>query len=87
MPKMRPVSALLARLWCHLPLQNPANRAENLIRLCSATIGQTGWRMRQFGAIRSRLATMNNREKQGIWAIFVPDRPFFDVATLYISDG
>ena len=39
------------------------------------------------GAIRSRLATMNNREKQGIWAIFVPDRPFFDVATLYISDG
>ena len=38
-------SALLARLWCHLPLQNPANRAENLIRLCSATIGQTGWRM------------------------------------------
>ena len=47
-------SALLARLWCHLPLQNPANRAENLIRLCSATIGKTGWRMVQFGAIRSR---------------------------------
>ena len=47
-------SALLARLWCHLPLQNPANRAENLIRLCSATIGQTGWRMVQVGAIRSR---------------------------------
>ena len=47
-------SALLARLWCHLPLQNPANRAENLTRLCSATIGQTGWRMVQFGAIRSR---------------------------------
>ena len=47
-------SALLARLWCHLPLQNPANRAENLIRLYSATIGQTGWRMVQFGAIRSR---------------------------------
>ena len=38
-------SALLARLWCHLILQNPANRAENLTRLCSATIGQTGWRM------------------------------------------
>ena len=37
-------SALLARLWCHLILQNPANRAENLTRLCSATIGQTGWR-------------------------------------------
>ena len=47
-------SALLARLWCHLLLQNPANRVENLIRLCSATIGQTGWRMVQFGAIRSR---------------------------------
>ena len=47
-------SALLARLWCHLPLQNPANCAENLIRLCSATIGQTGWRMVQVGAIRSR---------------------------------
>ena len=47
-------SALLARLWCHLPLQNPANRVENLIRLCSATIGRTGWRMVQFGAIRSR---------------------------------
>ena len=59
-------SALLARLWCHLPLQNPANRAENLIRLCSATIGQTEWRMAQFGAIRSRLETINNREKQGI---------------------
>ena len=37
-------SALLAGLWCHLILENPANRAENLIRLCSATIGQTGWR-------------------------------------------
>ena len=80
-------SALLARLWCHLLLQNPANRVENLIRLCSATIGQTGWRMVQFGAIRSRLVIMNNREKQGIWAIFVPIRPFFDVVTLYISNG
>ena len=48
------LSALLVRLWCHLPLQNPANRAENLTRLCSATIGQTWWRMVQFGAIRSR---------------------------------
>ena len=38
-------SALLARLWCHLPLQNPANRAENLTRLCSATVCRTGWRM------------------------------------------
>ena len=37
-------SAFLARLWCDLPLQNPANRAENLTRLCSATIGQTVWR-------------------------------------------
>ena len=37
-------SALLARLWCHLILENPANRAENLTCLCSATIGQTGWR-------------------------------------------
>ena len=44
-------SALLARLWCHLILENPANRAENLICLCSATIGQTGWRMVQVGAI------------------------------------
>ena len=35
-------------------MQNPANRAENLTRLCSATIGQTGWRMMQVGAIRSR---------------------------------
>ena len=68
-------------------LQNPANRAENLTRLCSATIGQTGWRMVQFGAIRSRLVTMNNREKQGIWAIFVPILPFFDVVTFYISNG
>ena len=32
-------SALLARLWYHLILQNPTNRAENLIRLCSAAIG------------------------------------------------
>ena len=56
------LSALLARLWCHLPLQNRANGAENLTRLCSATIGQTGWRMVQFGAIRSRLETLKNRE-------------------------
>ena len=55
-------SALLARLWCHLIPQTPPNRAENLTRLCSATIGQTGWRMVQFGAIRSRLATVKNRE-------------------------
>ena len=47
-------SALPVRLWCHLPLQSPANCAENLIRLCSATIGKTGWRMVQSGAIRSR---------------------------------
>ena len=47
-------SALLARLWCHLILENPAKRAENLTRLCSATICKTGWRMVQFGAIRSR---------------------------------
>ena len=38
-------SALLARLWCHLILQNRANGAENLTRLCSATIGQTGWQL------------------------------------------
>ena len=68
-------------------LPNPANRAENLTRLCSATIGQTGWRMVQVGAIRSRLVTMNNREKQGILAIFVPIRPFLDVVTLYISNS
>ena len=55
--------ALLAHLWCHLPLQNPANRAENLIRLCSATIGQTGWRMVQFGAIRSPLETSKHRSE------------------------
>ena len=48
------LSALLARLWCHLILQNRANGAENLTRLCSATIGKTGWRMVQVGAIRSR---------------------------------
>ena len=42
-------SALLARLWCHLILQNRANGAEKLTRLCSATIGQTGWRMVQVG--------------------------------------
>ena len=65
-------SALLARLWCHLPLQNPANRAENLNRLCRATIGQTVWRMAQFGAIRSRLETIKNREKQGINREFGP---------------
>ena len=58
-PKNEARSALLARLWCHMILQNPANRAENLIRLCSATIGQTGWRMVQFGAIRSPLAVVN----------------------------
>ena len=56
-------SALLARLWYHLPLQNPANRAENLTRLCSATIGQTGWRMVQFGAIRSPLDSIQT----GYW--------------------
>ena len=52
-PENEARSALLARLWCHLILQNPANCAENLTRLCSATIGQTGWRMVQAGAIRS----------------------------------
>ena len=31
-------SALLARLWCHLILENPANRAENPTRLCRAAI-------------------------------------------------
>ena len=41
-------SAILARLWCHLILKNPANRAENLTRLCGAAIGQTRWRMVQF---------------------------------------
>ena len=80
-------SALLARLWCHLILETPANRAENPTRLCRATIGQTGWRMVQVGAIRSRLVTMNNREKQGILAIFVLIRPFLDVVTLYISNS
>ena len=53
----------------------------------SATIGQTGWRMVQVGAIRSRLVTMNNRGKQGILAIFVPIRPFLDVVTLYMSNS
>ncbi len=47
-------SVLLARLWCHVILQNRANGAENLTRLCSVTIGQTGWRMVQSRAIRSR---------------------------------
>ena len=53
-PENEAPSALLARLWCHLILQNRANGAENLTRLCSATIGQTGWRMVQSRAIRSR---------------------------------
>ena len=35
-------------------LPNPANRAENLTRLCGATICKTGWRMVQSGVIRSR---------------------------------
>ena len=30
---------------------------------------------------------MNNREKQGILAIFVLIRPFLDVVTLYISNS
>ena len=71
-PENEAFSTLLARLWCHLSLQNPANRAENLIRLCSATIGQTRWRMAQFGAIRSRLEIIKNREKQGINREFGP---------------
>ena len=75
---------LLARLWCHLPLQNPANRAENLTRLCSAAIGQTGWRMVQFGAIRSRLETMKNRELTGNSGYFEPDRTIFNVVTICI---
>ena len=70
-------SALLAHLWCHLPLQNPANRAENLIRLCSATVCKTGWRMVQFGAIRSRLAAINNRELTGNLGHFEADRAVF----------
>ena len=76
-PKNEARSALLARLWCHLSLQNPANRAENLIRLCSATIGQTGWRMVQFGAIRSRLETMRNRELTGNLGLFCADLGVF----------
>ena len=42
-------------------LANPANRAENLTRLCSATICKTGWRMVQYGASRSRLETLKQR--------------------------
>ena len=56
-------SALLARLWCHPILENPANGAENLTRLCSATIYQTSWRMAQSGAIRSRLETSKHRSE------------------------
>ena len=73
-------SALLARLWCHLILENPANRAENLICLCSATIGQTGWRMAQSGAIRSRLETSEHRSEpascpiRGVFRVFRADR-------------
>ena len=66
-------SALLARLWCHLILQNRANGAENLTRLCSATIGQTGWRMAQSGAIRSRLETSKHRSEPA----YCPIRGFF----------
>ena len=54
-------STFLARLWCHLILENPANRAENPTSLCGATIGQTGWRMGQFGAIQSRLETPKSK--------------------------
>ena len=62
-------SALLARLWCHLILQNSASRAENLTRLCSATIGQTEWRMVQFGAIRSR--------PKGVFSVYSVTPPLF----------
>ena len=72
-------SALPVRLWCHLPLQNPANRAENLIRLCSATIGQTGWRMVQFGAIRSR--AIRSREKV-FWQFWESGSNFWPCAWL-----
>ncbi len=60
-------SALLARLWCHLILENPANRAENTTCLCRATTCQTGWRMGQFGAIRSRLETLKHRSEPASW--------------------
>ena len=43
--------------------------------------------MVQFGAIRSRLETIKNREKQGIWAIIEADRSVFDVVTICISNG
>ena len=62
-------SALLALLWCHLPLQNPANRAKNLTRLFSATIGRTVWRMVQFGAIRSR--------PKGVFSVYSVSPPLF----------
>ena len=65
--------------------QNPANRAENPTCLCRATIGQTNWRMVQFGAIRSQLATVNNSEKQRIWAIFVLIRPFCRGAIIIVT--
>ena len=73
-------SALLARLWCHLFLQNPTNRAENLVGLCSATIGRTEWRMAQSGAIRSRLETSKHRPEpascpiRGVFRLFRQDR-------------
>ena len=63
-PENEARSALLARLWCHLILQNPANCAENLTRLCSATICKTGWRMGKSGAIRSRLETLKHTSEQ-----------------------
>ena len=59
---MRPFQPFQCVSGATISLQNPANRAENLIRLCSATIGQTGWRMVQFGAIRSR--------PKGVFSVF-----------------
>ena len=75
---MRPVQPPLARLWCHLILENHANRAENRTRLCRATTCQTSWRMVQFGAIRSRL----DSAKTGHWEARNP-RKWPHVAELY----
>ena len=73
-------------MWL-VDLQLRAVDIESFVPQTPGSLFQAESRMVQFGAIRSRLITMNNREKQGIWAIFVPILPFFDVVTFYISNG
>ena len=66
--QLRPSSASLVPPTLAKPRQ-PRGKSHPSLQ---AAIGQTGWRMVQFGAIRSRLAAINNREKQGINREFGP---------------